>query len=79
MAALFGLRALPIPSMFQQQGPAPCPMTDGYTAIAFTPFYRARDEQGYATHDPLGNDPNDEHYVQRRFGTHSFGFIRRDV
>ncbi|HEX9810318.1 MAG TPA: VOC family protein [Alphaproteobacteria bacterium] len=79
LTALFGLRELRTTEERRSQGRFNCFMGDGCTNLALHPYYRTRDEEGYALYNRIGHDGNEESPEERRFGIHHFGFLMRDA
>lgn len=79
MTALFGLRELGTTSERRSQGRFNCFMGDGSTNLALHPYYRTRDEEGFALYNRIGHDGSEESPEERRFGIHHFGFLMRDA
>jgi catechol 2,3-dioxygenase-like lactoylglutathione lyase family enzyme len=79
MTALFGMRELKTTQERRSQGRFNCFMGDGYTNLALHPYYRTRDEGGFALYNRIGHDGNEESPEERRFGIHHFGLLMRDA
>jgi len=79
MTALFGMRELKTTQERRSQGRFNCFMGDGYTNLALHPYYRTRDEGGFALYNRIGHDGNEESPDERRFGIHHFGLLMRDA
>ena len=76
---LLGLRELKTTELRRRAGRFNCFLGDGFTNLALHPYYRGRDEDGYATYNRVGHDGKPESLEERRFGIHHFGFLVRDV
>jgi catechol 2,3-dioxygenase-like lactoylglutathione lyase family enzyme len=79
LTALFGMRELGTTALRRSEGRFNCFMGDGYTNLALHPFYRSRDEEGYALYNRVGHDGTEESPEERRFGIHHFGYLMRDA
>jgi catechol 2,3-dioxygenase-like lactoylglutathione lyase family enzyme len=79
LTRLFGMRALGTTQLRRTQGRFNCFMGDGYTNLALHPYYRTRDEAGFALYNRIGHDGNEETAEERRFGIHHFGYLMRDA
>lgn len=76
---LFGMRELGTTSLRRNEGRFNCFLGDGHTNLALHPYYRRRDEHGFAVYDRIGHDGGEEKPEERRFGIHHFGFLMRDA
>jgi catechol 2,3-dioxygenase-like lactoylglutathione lyase family enzyme len=63
----------------RQQGRFNCFMGDGTTNLALHPYYRTRDDAGFALYNRIGHDGGEESPGERRFGIHHLGFLMRDA
>ncbi|MFM1816665.1 MAG: hypothetical protein RLZ98_3360 [Pseudomonadota bacterium] len=79
LTRIFGMRELNTTSERRSQGRFNCFMGDGSTNLALHPYYRTRDEEGYATYNRIGHDGQEESHEERRFGFHHFGYLMRDA
>lgn len=76
---LFGMRELRTTELRRKQGRFNCFMGDGHTNLALHPYYRSRDEDGFAVYNRIGHDGEEESFEERRFGIHHFGYLMRDA
>ncbi len=79
LTALFGIRELRTTQERRTQGRFNCFMGDGFTNLALHPYYRSRDEAGFAVYNRIGHDGEEESFEERRFGIHHFGYLMRDA
>jgi len=79
LTALFGMRELRTTEERRQQGRFNCFMGDGTTNLALHPYYRTRDDAGFALYNRIGHDGGEESPGERRFGIHHLGFLMRDA
>lgn len=79
LTELFGMRELRTTQERRTQGRFNCFMGDGHTNLALHPYYRSRDEDGFAVYNRIGHDGNEESFEERRFGIHHFGYLMRDA
>jgi catechol 2,3-dioxygenase-like lactoylglutathione lyase family enzyme len=79
LTALFGMRELRTTAERRSQGRFNCFMGDGTTNLALHPYYRTRDEEGYALYNRIGHDGLEERPEERRFGFHHFGLLMRSA
>jgi len=76
---LFGMRELGTTDLRRKEGRFNCFLGDGFTNLALHPYYRTRDEEGYALYNRVGHDGQEESPEERRFGIHHFGYLMRDA
>jgi catechol 2,3-dioxygenase-like lactoylglutathione lyase family enzyme len=79
LTALFGMRELRTTAERRSQGRFNCFMGDGFTNLALHPYYRTRDDGGFALYNRIGHDGAEERPEERCFGIHHFGFLMRDA
>ena len=79
LTALFGMRELRTTAERRSQGRFNCFMGDGTTNLALHPYYRTRDDAGFALYNRIGHDGGEESPEERRFGIHHLGFLMRDA